>query len=97
MEKELAISFNISLSSEILQDLKGEQEKLSRIFSEKRFYDSSPHLAIATKFMGDPLTQEFIDAIRNEFEKDSPWELEFADFRPAQTGDYIFLHLSPES
>lgn len=55
MEKELAHSFNIALSDEISGKIKREQEKLLKLFAERRFYDSSPHLAIATKFMGDKM------------------------------------------
>ena len=97
MEKELAHSFNIQLSPEILGALKREQEKLSKLFSEQRFYDSSPHLAIATKFMSEPFSQEFITALKKEFDDDASWWLGFSDFKPAQTNDYIFLHLNAES
>ena len=95
--KELAHSLNIQMSKEIANKLGGEQKKLSKEFSEKRFYDSSPHLAIATKFMGEEKTDEFIEALKNEFRNDTAWELEFSDFRISDTIDYIFLHLNTDS
>lgn len=97
MEKELSHSFNIELSQEVLRRLKDEQGRLSERFKEQRFYDFSPHLSIANKFMDAATTPKFIEALINEFKNDSAWELEFADFRPAKTNDYIFLHLSTES
>jgi len=97
MEKELAHSFNIRLSKEITDRLKSEQDKLSEKFSERRFYDSSPHLAIATKFMNDGETDKFIEALKKEFQNETTWELEFSDFGLAETMDYIFLHLSVDS
>lgn len=97
MEKELSVSFNIQLSPEILNELKEEQNKLLVKFSERRFYDSSPHLAIATKFMGESLVLQFINALKNKFSNEEIWELEFSDFGPSITNDYIFLHLNPES
>lgn len=77
--------------------MKDEQGRLSERFKEQRFYDFSPHLSIANKFMDAAATPNFIEALVNEFKNDTSWELEFADFRPAKTNDYIFLHLSPES
>ena len=90
---ELAHSFNIRLTPDILRQLRGEQELLAGRFKELRGYDSSPHLAIATKFMGVADSGAFADALAGEFGQDAPWELEFADFRhrrlhlPASGGD----------
>ena len=95
--KELAHSFNITFTNEISGKIKKEQEKLLKLFSERRFYDSSPHLAIATKFMENDMTETFKNTLNREFENDAAWELEFADFRQSETQDYIFLHLNPES
>ena len=97
MENELAHSLNIKLSEEVIGKLKSEQEKLLEKFSERRFYDSSPHFAIATKFMREEETDKFVETLKNELQNDTVWELEFADFRISETQDYIFLHLSPES
>jgi hypothetical protein len=97
MKKELAHSFNIKLSQEVKGKLKGVQDKLSEKFSERRFYDSSPHLAIATKFMVEKETDKFVEALKNEFKEDRTWELEFSVFGLAKTMDYIFLRLSPDS
>lgn len=97
MEKELSHSFNIELSQEVLRRLKDEQSRLSERFKERRFYDFSPHLSIANKFMDAATTPKFVEALANEFKNDTAWELKFADFRPAKTNDYIFLHLHPES
>ena len=60
-------------------------------------YNSLPHLSIATKFMGANDTRNFVEILKNEFKEDKIFELEFTDFRPSDTQDYIFLHLSPES
>ena len=89
---ELSHSFNVRLSPDIVRQLKGEQELLAGRFKELRLYDSSPHIAIATKFMGVTDSEAFADALTKEFGGDAPWELEFADFRPSSTNDYIFLH-----
>jgi 2'-5' RNA ligase len=98
MQKELAHSFNAKLSKEISDKLKNEQEKLRDLgFIEKRFYDSSPHLAIATKFMSEKETEKFIGVLKNEFKNDESFELEFSDFKLSRTRDYIFLHLNFES
>ena len=97
MRKELAHSFNIQLEKEMAHKLKNEQDKLSKEFNERRFYDSSPHLAIATKFMDETMTQIFAEVLTDEFKNDVPWELGFANFRPSETGDYIFLHFNTES
>ncbi len=91
-ENELSHSFNLRLSPEIIRQLKGEQELLAGRFKELRLYDASPHMAIATKFMGVADSEAFADALAKEFGGDTPWELEFADFRPSSTNDYIFLH-----
>jgi len=97
MEKELSHSFNIELSQEILRRLRDEQDRLLSRFKEQRLYESSPHLSIANKFMDAVTTSKFVEALTKEFENDKSWELEFTDFRPSSTNDYIFLHLSPES
>lgn len=97
MENELAHSINIRLSDKILDKLKEKQDKLLEKFNERRMYDSSPHLSIATKFMGANDTQRFVEALKNEFENDKVFEIKFAGLRPSGTQDYIFLHLSPES
>lgn len=97
MENELAHSINIRLSEEILEKLKAEQIRLLEKFSERRMYDSLPHLSVATKFMGKEEATQFVEALKREFENEKVFELEFADFRQSGTQDYIFLHLSPES
>jgi hypothetical protein len=97
MDKELAHSLNIRLSDEMLHKLREKQNKLLERFEERRMYDSSPHLSIATKFMSANDTVQFIKALKNEFKNDGIWELEFVDLRPSSTQDYIFLHLNPES
>ena len=97
MGKELSHSFNIELSQQMLHRLKEEQCRLLEKSEELRFYESSPHLSIANKFMDAASTPKFIEALINEFKGDKPWELEFADFRSSSTNDYIFLHLSPAS
>jgi hypothetical protein len=97
MEKELAHSLNIQLSQEIKGKLRSEQDKLSGKFKEQRFYDSSPHLAIATKFMSEKETDKFVEALKNEFKNDKVWKLEFSDFELAKTMDYIFLRLNANS
>ncbi len=95
---ELSHSFNIKLTQEISQKIREEQNKLKSLgFIEKRFYDSSPHLAIATKFMSVEDTPVFIEALKEEFENEDKWELEFSDFGVSETQDYIFLHLTKES
>jgi hypothetical protein len=96
-EKELAHSLNIRLGDEILNKLKVEQNKLLEKFNERRMYDSLPHLSVATKFMSREETSKFTEVLKNEFKDDKVWELEFADFKPSDTQDYIFLHLNPES
>ena len=97
MENELAHSINIRLNEVIFNKLKDKQNILLEKFSERRMYDSLPHLSIATKFMEADNTQEFIEALKNEFNNDNIFELEFGDLSPSDTQDYIFLHLSPES
>jgi 2'-5' RNA ligase len=99
MEKELIHSFNIRLSPEVAQKLKLEQEKLSKRFTELRFYDASPHLSLGAKFMTESETDAFVQALAEEFKDDKAWELEFASFQPsdAQEGKYIFLTLTLES
>ncbi len=97
MENELAHSINIMLNEVILGKLKNKQNKLLEKFSERRMYNSLPHLSIATKFMGANDTRNFVEILKNEFKEDKIFELEFTDFRPSDTQDYIFLHLSPES
>lgn len=47
--------------------------------------------------MTDFIFPNFAKAIKNEFKDETRWELEFADFKLAETNDYVFLHLSPES
>jgi hypothetical protein len=81
MEKELSSSLNIQLSTEILEALKAEQNKLAKTFTEKRFYDSSPHLSIANKYVTETDFPKYIEALQNEFENDAKWEIEFADFK----------------
>jgi 2'-5' RNA ligase len=97
MEQELAHSFNLILNEEVSGQIKNIQKKLADRFSELRFYDNSPHLAIGTKFMGQSLTNVFVNALENEFNKDMQWEIEFAGFGRAETGNYIFLNLTEES
>ncbi len=97
MKEELAHSFNIHLDTEVIGRLKSEQEKLTKQFKERRFYDSSPHLAIATKFMDKETAQDFVRVLVDEFKDDVQWTLEFSDFSLSDTKDYIFLHLSKKS
>lgn len=97
MEKELAHSFNIALDKEFSQKLFDIQKRLAIKIKERRNYDSSPHLAFATKFMGQSETGNFVDALVREFSNDTKWELEFSSFSVAETGNYIFLNLNNES
>lgn len=90
-------SFNVRLTSDIMRQLKKEQDVLAGKFTERRFYDSSPHLSILTKFMGYADTTAYVQTLMDEFRRDSSWELEFSDFRQCATGDYIFLYLAHES
>jgi hypothetical protein len=96
-ENNLSHSFNIELSEEVITKLKIEQGKISEKFKERRSYDSTPHLSVCNKFITKEDTDLFVEALKNEFGKDDVFYLEFADFKQSETGDYIFLHLSPES
>ncbi|MFA6495034.1 MAG: 2'-5' RNA ligase family protein [Candidatus Paceibacterota bacterium] len=96
-EQELSHSFNVKLSRELSQELFAIQKQLRKNISERRDYDPSPHLAIATKFMRGSDTQKFIQALSGEFSEDRAWDLAFVGFSPSETGDYIFLNLSEES
>ena len=70
---------------------------LSREFSEQRFYDSSPHLSVLTKFMAESETEALQTALENEFNNDEQWELEFSDFSLSHEQKYIFLNVTKES
>jgi len=99
MEKVLSHSFNVCLGEDILKKLRQEQEKLAKVFTELRPYDSSPHLSIGTKFMTESETGAYLHAVAQEFKSEKTWELTLSDFEPsdAQIGKYIFLTLAPES
>ncbi len=95
---ELSHSLNLALTPDVIEKLKEEQNKLKNLgFIEQRFYDSSPHIAIATKFMGVEDSGKFIKSLKEELGNEKKWELEFSDFGASETQDYIFLHLSKES
>jgi len=96
-EEELAYSFNIVLDDAIAQKIINVQKGLFEKFGERRKYDPSPHLSIATKFMDQSKTDDFVKALENEFQENKSWELEFAGFAPSETGSYIFLNLSDQS
>src|SRR3972149_11351622 len=96
-EQELACSFNIVLDKEIRERIRKIQNDLVEKFSEKRFYDSSPHAAICTKFMGISKTKDFVEVIQKEFKNDKIWELELSTFVPSDQGTYIFLNFSKKS
>jgi hypothetical protein len=95
--QELAHSFNIVLSAELTSKVQSVQRLLGDKFLELRNYDSSPHLAVATKFMGSDLTPDFIEALKVEFSKEKSFDITFTSFAPAETGNYIFLNLDTES
>lgn len=97
MEKELAVSFNAVLSGELSKEIADLQKELSSRFDEKRFYDSSPHLAIATKFMTEEESEKFIETIKKEFEQEKAFEIEFDDFTLSSDRRYIFLNLNKPS
>lgn len=97
MKKELATSFNVVLPRDFSKEIIGLRKKLSSKFEEKRFYDSSPHLAIATKFMTKEESEKFVSAIKDEFKNEVAWEIEFSDFSLSDDNKYIFLNLSEES
>jgi len=97
MEKELSHSFNAVLDKEFSKKLFHIQQKLKEKIVERRNYDSSPHLAIATKFMGESDTDNFANALIREFSNDQKWELRFTNFSPSETGNYIFLNLDKKS
>ncbi len=97
MEKELAHSFNVVLDKEFSKKLFDIQKRLGDKIKERRNYDSSPHLAIATKFMDELVTENFVKALIDEFSKDEKWELKFSSFSPSETGNYIFLNLDKKS
>lgn len=95
--KELVHSFNVCLDSKIVELFRNEQEKLLKEFKEKRFYDSTPHLSTGAKFMDESKTNEFVNALKKEFENDKVWELEFSHCSLSKEGNYIFIHFSEES
>lgn len=97
IEKELACSFNIVLKKEIMERLRDIQNMLTKKFKEKRFYDSSPHVAICTKFMPLSKTNDFLEVIKEEFRNDDVWELGFSKFVSSQNGNFIFLNFSEET
>lgn len=97
IENELAHSFNIVLDDVIAQKIVDVQKEPSEKFGEMRKYDPSPHLSIATKFMGQSNTDNLVGALKNEFQGEESWELEFAGFAPSETGSFIFLNLSDQS
>ena len=93
----LAHSVNIALQDEITQRIISIQKELSIKHKELRFYDSSPHISILTKFMSPKLTEKFATAIKDEFSNDKKWELKFSIFTKAEPSSYVFLNFSEET
>jgi hypothetical protein len=95
---ELSHSFNIVLNPEVSDKIRGVQNQLKTQMPELRKYDSSPHLAIATRFTDDRLeVAKLPDLLRAEFQNDRVWELEFQNFSTSSEGNYIFLNLTENS
>ena len=90
-------SLNVRLRPDIMQRLRAVQAGLAREFTELRWYDSTPHLSVATKFMPYTETERYARTLRSIIRFGLAWTLEFAEFCPSSTGDYVFLELSRES
>lgn len=95
--RELAISFNLLLPDNVEEYIKHLQSEARTKTTELRHYDTSPHLAIATKFMPIRLTDKFIDCINNEFKNQKPFEIHFDSLTIAETKNYIFIEPSQET
>ena len=95
--EELAHSFNVVLDKRISAKIKDVQETVASKIKERRNYDNSPHLAVATKFMRAVITDNFVKALYKEFSAEKPFEITFTRFESAETGNYIFLNLDTES
>lgn len=94
---ELAISFNIAIQEDIKTRLKEIQRKLNTEISERRNYESSPHLAVCTKFMPQNLVNEYTKAIKENFSDIPSFTITFTEFAPSPTNNYIFLNLDEQS
>jgi hypothetical protein len=97
MEKELAHSFNIVLNDDFLKEILEIQKRLKEKITERRNYDSSPHLAIATKFMDESKTDDFVKILIKEFSNDKKQELIFSSLSISKDKDYIFLNPNEKS
>ncbi len=96
-EKQLAISFNIVLSEDVQNKLKEVQKMLAEHITERRHYDSSPHLAICTKFMPQSKVEEYTEVINRTFNNLQTFTIKFTKLEPTTSGKYIFLNLETKS
>ena len=94
---ELAISFNVAIQADIKNRLKEVQRKLNTEISERRNYESSPHLAVCTKFMPQNLVEEYTKTIEDNFSKIPAFTITLTEFAPSPTNNYIFLNIDEES
>lgn len=96
-ERELAVSFNVVIKEDIRNRLKEVQKKLLSEINERRNYDSSPHLAVCTKFMPQNLVDEYTKIIKENFSNLPSFTITFTEFAPSPTNNYIFLNLDEQS
>jgi hypothetical protein len=95
--RELAVSFNLRLPYNVYKYAISLQNAARKVTSDLRKYDTSPHLAIATKFMPFILSEQYTNCIRENFLENKKFEIEFDSFKIAETNNYIFLEPTMES
>ncbi len=97
MDQEIAVSLNVVLNRDLIKDIKEIQRELNRNYKEQRNYDTTPHLAIVTKFMIPELAHKYANLVTKELITKNAFNISFKRFKVPNAGTYIFLDLDEES
>jgi 2'-5' RNA ligase len=97
MDRELAVSLNIVIPSQIKERIIDVQHAVNQVVEEQRYYDYSPHLAVVTKFMVKDVSDEYVEVVAEELKEIKQFALTFAGFAPSETNNYIFLNFEEAS
>lgn len=93
-----SVSLNLKLPPHLLDTLKNVSAKLTDEFPDQRNYDTTPHIALLTKFFTpEQLTEDYIKVLNLSIHKLKPMDLSFQGFSLSEDKKYVFLDLNHES
>jgi len=96
-DREIAVSCNVALKPEFLDEVRKLQQLVTNVYAEQRNYDTTPHIAIATKFMQSRYASEYVTSLLGTFTDTPAFVLRVEAITKASQGTYLFLDLDTKS